>query len=433
MTVISETIRVKGAPDQVIGLKFTRHGPVVHEEQGRGFAIRTVWSDPGTAPYMASLSVMRAKSFDAYRKALEGWGTPSINHIYADVTGTIGWQAVGRTPIRPNWNGLVPVPGDGRYEWQGSLSLDELPHIRNPERGFIATANEMNLPEDWDHSARAIGYEWLDRSRSDRIHAVLDADPGQTIEASGRLQNDVHSEIARRLLLVLESAAPGERAGEAAAHLQGWDCRATAESSQAFLLEYWLTRHLKPALFAACGAVSDKLLWPGSVQSVLALLEKPEDWFDGDAKSRRDTILSESLAAAWEDAIERFGAPDGWKWGELHKLTFAHRLSPIQSEAQQWSIPAMNIGGTGSTTNYANYRVADFQAITGPSVRLLMDVGEWDNSRFINLPGQSGLPDSPHYSDLTEAWRDGVYHPLVYSDQAVEEATELRLRLEPAS
>ncbi len=429
MEVVEEVFAVRGAPDQWLPLKFTRHGPVLHEEDGRVFALRTVWSDPGAAPYMASLAVMRTKDHDAWREALTDWGTPSVNHLYADTDGNIAWQTVGTTPVRPNWNGLLPMPGDGRYEWAGKLTLDQLPHVRDPGCGFIATANEMNIPQGWDHAAHSIGFEWVDRSRADRLKQVLSGEERHSVPAACALQNDVLSLSSRRLLDVLSGARLGPASAPAMALLAGWDCRATADSAEAMLMELWITRHLKPALFTAAGAFSPALLWPGSIQAVLEVLENPGSPEEEEA---RDRLLDDTLAAAWASAGASFGTdPAGWHWKTLHRLPLNHRLARIDGADPAWSIPEMKIGGNGSTVNYANYRVSDFQAITGPSVRLVMDVGAWDNSVFVNLPGQSGLPASPHYADLAPLWENGDYCPLLYSDDAVEAAAVARIRLRP--
>lgn len=437
MTSVEETFEVKGEAPQTRTLRFTRHGPVVHvdAENARAFAIRTVWSEPGSAPYMASLSVMRARDFESYRTALTGWGTPSINHIYADAKGNIGWQTVGRTPIRDSWEGLLPVPGDGRFEWKGHLSLDELPHAFNPARGFVATANEMNIPEDWP-IRNGIGHEWIDKSRSERIHAVLDGQAAHTLEDSCRLQNDLYSFAARRFLAVLAAMRfeDGE-AENARRHLAGWDCIATAASSPAALHEVWTTRHLKPALYAAAGAEGIAgLLQPGDIQAVLDVVERPATFFDKDAEAKLTRLLEETLAAAWRDCSDRLGKdPAAWRWGAVHRLVLDHAVAgAFPGTRGEFSIPPVELGGTGSTPMYASYRPEDFVAITGPSVRIVMDVGDWDNSRFVNMPGQSGDPRSPHYADLLEDWREGRYHQLAYSRDAVDAVTETVIRLEPA-
>ena len=435
MTEVSERFEVRGHPDQHATLRFTRHGPVVHQSDTRAFGIRTVWSDPGHAPYMASLSVMRAKSHDDWRDALKGWGTPSINHVYADESGTIAWQTVGTTPVRDTWNGLLPVSGDGRHEWQGALRLDDLPHMHNPDCGFITTSNENNLPEGWDSAARMIGFEWIDRSRAERIRERLANDPAHSLDAAGRLQNDQFTRAGERMNAVLAGVDFKGDAAIAAAHLAGWDCVAGKDSSPALLFEWWVTRHFKPALFAAMteGEGATDLLWPGAIQSALDLAERPEAWFDADPCQQLDAILSDTLATAWRALCERYGAdPTTWRWGDLHRLDLVHPLHRLgRSETQGWSLPSMPLGGSGSTPNYANYRTGDFQTITGPSVRLLMDVGEWDNCRFINLPGQSGDPGSDHYRDLAADWQAGVYHPLLWSDKAIEAATTTLLHLTP--
>ena len=164
MTIVEETVKVRGAPDVTLTLKFTRHGPVVFERAERrdAIAIRTVWSDPGTSPYCRSLASMRSKSFGEFKDHMKQWGVPAVNQVYADTTGDIGWVAAGFSPDRPNWDGLLPVPGDGRFEWNGFLDPGRLPYKINPAAGYIATANEMNVPADWPQD-KPIGYR-VDRA-----------------------------------------------------------------------------------------------------------------------------------------------------------------------------------------------------------------------------------------------------------------------------
>ena len=171
MTRIDEVFTVKGAPDQTLPLYFTRHGPVLWQDEGRNLALslRTVFTDPGTAPYMASLKSMRATTMSDFREALETWGAPSVNMVYADTTGDICWQAAAYVPRRNGWRGLAPVPGDGRFEWQGYMTAAELPATVNPEDGVVWSANEMNIPDGWNHAAAAVGHEWLEDGRAERI------------------------------------------------------------------------------------------------------------------------------------------------------------------------------------------------------------------------------------------------------------------------
>lgn len=438
MKVVEESFAVKGHPAQSLPLCFTRHGPVVFEDAGRNraYAIRTVWSEPGSAPYMSSLKVMRAKGPEEYRQALQDWGTPSMNHLYADIDGNIGWHAVGKAPIRPNWNGLLPVPGDGRYEWNGFIPTEEMPRSENPERGFVATANEMNIPPEWSTSNPAIGYEWVDASRAQRIHRVLEEQPAHTLADSCRLQNDVYTVAGERAQAVLRPMSFGcEAAAKAAALILAWNCRAEASSPVAALFEIWITTYLKPALYAefAQNKKIRTLLQPGDIQTVLAVLEHPQQWFGGDAVETGRLLAEQTLAAAWQDCQSRFGEDHAsWQWGKVHRLRLDHAVAAAFPESSvDLDIDPLEVGGTGSTPMYGAYRPSDFVNITGPSVRLVMDVGEWDNSLFVNLPGQSGDPASPHYRDLSEAWRSGEYMQLPYSRTAVDEVTASRLLLVP--
>jgi len=177
MAVVEERAECRGHEPQRIELRFAAGAPVLWEDPGRrlALALRTVMTEPGTAPYMACLASSRATSPEAFRAGLAGWGAPTVNQVYADVEGRIAWQVAGFVPRRRGWRGLAPVPGDGRFVWEGFLSAVELPGEDDPARGFVLSANEMNLPEDWDHAAAPLGFEWHADGRAERIAEVLGA------------------------------------------------------------------------------------------------------------------------------------------------------------------------------------------------------------------------------------------------------------------
>ncbi|MEY4167710.1 MAG: hypothetical protein RIR52_1534, partial [Acidobacteriota bacterium] len=208
MRVEHEQIWVKGeAHPREIELKFTVHGPVIHEEgaRHRAYALRWVGSEPGTAGYLASLTLNRVRNWPEFLKAMERWKVPSENLIYADVEGNIGWVAAGLTPIRRNWSGMIPVPGaSGEYEWEGFLPVKELPQSFNPARHYIATANHNILPPGY---TKQLGYEWANPIRYQRIDEVLRR-PGvkYTVADFERLQHDETSLPARQLIGVLRAA-----------------------------------------------------------------------------------------------------------------------------------------------------------------------------------------------------------------------------------
>ncbi|WP_273793184.1 penicillin acylase family protein [Brucella anthropi] len=419
VATITETIPVKGYPDQSVTLEFTRHGPVIYRDakNNRAFGLRTVWMDAGMAPYMASLSVVKAKSYEEYAEALNGWGCPSVNHIYADRTNKIAWKPSGATPLRENWDGLLPVPGDGRYEWNGYLAPQAGPTEVNPARGFIATANAMNLPNDWASTSPAIGFEWLDSSRHDTLHRELSRDTLISLEDCVQLQCSTFSPIAARALNCLKSMG---LTGKTPAWrlLRNWDGDLAASSAPAALFEVWFSKHLGP--FVARREGAEPYVIP-----MLAPFDPPSivEWLEEAAPNREaNKDIAQSLDDAWAECTSLMGEkPEEWSWGRVHQLKLSHPLQSLTDEA--WSPETLELGGSSSSLNYANYRLADFSVLAGPSVRMVIDVGEWDNSLFVNNPGQSGVPSSPHYKDLLARWHNGFHCPLVYSPKAVEAAT----------
>jgi penicillin amidase len=437
MTVLDQHVAVKDGGGATLILRFTRHGPIVYADKtrNRAYAIKSVWFDPGTAPYFASIASMRTKNFADFSTTMSRWGVPATNQVYADQGGTIGWVVAGFSPVRPNWDGLLPVPGDGRYEWDGYFPAADLPIVSNPDKGFVATANEPNLPADWDHETRQIGYEWLERSRSNRIHDVLGAGGGHTVASSGTLQADSVSLPARRLTALLATLSSGI-VGEAAAIFAGWDHRLDVESAAAALFEVWWSKHLRPGLF---GLVTDDpkiqaLLLPGDPETILPLLEQPDGRLGSDPVAARDGLIRSSLESALSECRERLGSdPETWRWGSLHQAHFVHATSTVYKDRPRpdGDVGPLEKGGSDSAPMNASYRTSDFRVTIGASVRVVVDVGSWDNSIWINTPGQSGNPSSSHYGDLAEQWSRGEFVPMLYSQARVDEVVEQRIDLVP--
>lgn len=426
MEIVRERVAVKGAGEQEIELRFTRHGPVIHQDEagGRAFALRSVASEPGAAPYLASLGLLEVATPEQHRAALAHWVSPSTNQIYADTAGNIAWTVAGLAPIRAGGDGLLPTPGGAGEVWQGFVPASVYPYALNPARGFLATANEMNLPDDWDWRRWPLGHEWAEHSRAARIREVLRTQPRHTLAQSCALQTDTLSLPARRICALLEGVP---LPAEAAALLRGWDHRLEAASAPAALFELWWARHLKPALLdriAAGDATLRALLAPGDVESLIALLES-----DDPRIAPRAALLAETLSRAFEEARTRLGPVETWAWGRLHRGDFPHPLGRV---ADLPGIGPLATGGSGSTVMNAAYRPGDFTVTMGASFRMVLDVGDWDASLCINAPGQEGDPASPHYADLAPLWAEGRYVPMLFSRAAVDAAAERRIRLAPA-
>lgn len=438
--VIREAIAVKGGAAKEVELTFTRHGPVVHvdAQKRRAYAVRSGWLETGMSPYFGSVDYMRAKDFKAFQASLVNWGAPTLNQVYADVKGNIGWMPSGLAPRRPNWDGLLPVPGDGRFEWAGFWRGNELPSSYNPREGFIATANAYNIPADYPARERKLGFEWTNPSRHQRVHEVLGSLPKVSLEDSERLQNDILSIPARRLtVLVAPLASDDEKTRRALAFLRGWDARLRADSPQAALEEIWQLRHLRKAYReAVLRPEAAAAISATDMNVMLAGLETPDRRFGDDAVAKRNQLLLSTLKSAWEE-MEKLQGPEPafWQWGKFHFNLNEHPFAPIVDDATRARINVGPIAKNGSefTPSQSLTRVTDFRQMNGPSVRVVLDVGNWDNSRAVNHPGQSGDPESPHYRDLAPLWSEGAYFPLLYSRSAVLRATERVIQLLPES
>jgi penicillin amidase len=439
MKVVRETIEVKGEGPRMVELRFTGHGPVLYVDakNNRAFALRTVWNEPGASGYFGASRMWDAKTWSDFVKARDAWGAPPLNLVYADTAGNIGWAPGGLTPIRPNWDGLMPVPGDGRYEWQGFLAGRDLPSVENPKSGWFATANEMNLPEGYPAEVRKISFEWSDPSRITRIKAVLGAKPKLTLADSMALQTDSHSaESARLIALLAPLASSDPTVAQALTLLKAWDHDETVSSAAAAIYEVWVTKHLAQALAQKLAPTAAKIITAtgASFDATVTRLEHPDSTLGSEPTAARDALLLASLGETVGELKQLMGPdPETWSWGRLHHATFepaAAVLADPELRAQM-SVGPLQLPGSASTPRAATYRISDFAAISGASVRMVLDTGNWDNSVAINTPGESGDPFSPHYRDLFPLWAAGDYVPLLFSRAAVEREAETVLSVVP--
>ena len=364
--VISEEIAVRHADAVAVELKFTRHGPVVFETDTHAFAIKLAWQEPGMAPYFGSVEYMRASNWREFLAALNRWGAPSENQVYADIDGNIGYKPAGMFPRRDGWDGLLPVPGDGRYEWQGFFDMDVLPVEYNPNRGFTGTANSMNLPDDYPIEKYPMGFQWNDGWRYDRLWEVLSGQDAHTLEDSDRLQRDYQSLLAVEVI----DAIPTDGDRDEIKMLRSWDGVMGADSSAAALYAVWYYRHLRPALALYLSAESPELLAFMDSHAVLALLRRD------DARG----AVSQSLENAIADTRRLLG-PDisAWRWGDLHQIHFVHPLAHLADAelAADMAYTPYPRGGSGNTTNNTGFRSSDLLVRSGASYRQVIDVGNW--------------------------------------------------------
>jgi len=406
-------------------------------QRNKAYALRSVWSEPGASAYFGAMRTLDVRDWRGFDAAMAHWGTPSENMAFASVAGDIGWVAVGRAPIRPNWDGLMPVPGDGRYEWAGFLAGRDLPHAYNPSEGFWASANEMNLPADYPAAERKLGFEWSNRSRIQRIKEVLESTERASLADSMALQNDPTSAEACRLKALAAALTPADADAALGVQILGdWDCRAEVASAGAALYEIWSVRYLGRAVAAAIAPDAARpFIGQGALEAVVGLMEMPDARLGAAPAVSRNTLLETTLSSAVKEARRLLG-PDAarWRWGALHRALFEPAIAARADGAlaAQMRVGPLEVAGSASTPLASRWRGDDFVATGGASLRLVMDVGAWDNSVAVNTPGQSADPWSAHYRDLFPLWAAGDYFPLLYSRAAVEAATRDVIVLIPA-
>lgn len=440
MRQMDETIPVRGEAAAVRQLKFTRHGPVIHEDPVRrkAYALRAAYLEyPGTAAYLASLRLNQAQNWNEFVAGMEKHYTPSENMVYADVDGNIGWFGGSIAPIRPrnDWSGMLPVPGNGDFEWRGVLPGSALPRAYNPPEGYVATANEYNLPADYaykDMSART----WAEPYRVQRIREVLADGSRLSVQQSQDLQYDNLSIPARTLggyAKSLNSADPA--VNDALNLLKDWDYRMETDSRAATIYAFWLPEVVKRVSDLYVPANGRAAFGDLSTRKTLEKLAVPDTAFGTPPDRGRDALLLQAL----NDGVQKLRAklgPDStqWQWGKLHHIQFEHSLASLlpPDTAKAWGTPRYAVGGDNDTVHRATFRKSDFRQISGASYRQVIDVANWDNSRVQNVPGQSADPRSPHYQDLLKGWATGEYFPMAFSHAKVDSERADTLTLKPS-
>ncbi|CAB3715479.1 penicillin acylase family protein [Achromobacter piechaudii] len=439
MRQMDESIPVRGEAAAVRQLKFTRHGPVIHEDPVRhkAYALRAAYLEfPGTAAYLASLRLNQAQNWNEFVAGMEKHYTPSENMVYADVDGNIGWFGGSIAPIRPrnDWSGMLPVPGNGDFEWRGVLPGSALPRAYNPPEGYVATANEFNLPADYayrDMSART----WAEPYRVQRIREVLADGSRLTVQQSQDLQYDNLSIPARTLgtyAKALNSADPA--VNDALGLLKDWDYRMDTDSRAATVYAFWLPEVVKRVSDLYVPANGRAAFGDLSTRKTLEKLAAPDAAFGAQPERGRDALLLQAL----NDGVQKLRAklgPDStqWQWGKLHHIQFEHSLASLlpPETAKAYGTPRYPVGGDNDTVHRGTFRKSDFRQISGSSYRQVIDVANWDNSRVQNVPGQSADPRSPYYQDLLKGWATGEYFPMAFSRAKVDSEKADTLTLKP--
>ncbi|WP_267433095.1 penicillin acylase family protein [Sphingomonas sp. GM_Shp_1] len=419
----TETIRVKDADDVVVTLRHAEQGPVLLHDPSRlrATAMASVSLRPGANMTFAIIALNLARNWDELAEAARLHVAPTNLH-YADVDGNIGWRLLGHVPVRPRHDGLLPVPGDGGYDWQGILPTKQMPTLLNPEQGWFASANQFNLPPDWSSANGVTSFTWNAPYRYDRIAQLLSEAGSHSLSDSVALQHDDLSLPALALLPLLPKGLDG-MAAKAAAMLRDWDARLGADSAPAALFEMLWSELGKACLAAIVPDTARDLVTSIDPRPMLALLTRPDERLGSEPEAARDALLASALGRAWEAAVETFGAdPALWRWGDAHRVVLRHPLSGWPGiDAVLPAIEGGRSGGDAFTVMARGYVTArDHHVSHGASFLMVCDVGDWDQSLILSLPGQSIDPRSPHYRDGYATWLAGQARPFPFGREAVD-------------
>lgn len=434
MKVIMDTISVKGEKDYIVAHKYTRHGPVTLQDtkNGIGYAVRCGWLEVGGSPYLASLRMNQATDFASFREACNYSNIPGENMIWADRKGHIGWQAVGIAPVRRNWSGLVPVPGDGTYEWDGYLPIIAKPNVYDPASGIFYTANADVTPKEYEHM-NAIGFSWSDPYRQTRVAEMLQNGRKHSLMDMAAYQTDYVSIPARQLIQLLRPISfekPSLK--DAKERLQNWNYQLSPESIAAGIYNQW-EREITEEVHGMMIPKEAEGLVRIQMKRILDWLSLPDGKFGPDPMAGRDQLLAKTFEQAITSLNKKLGADPGqWTYGQAgyKHITLKHPMSnavkpDIRAKLEVGPAPR---GGNSHTVN--NTSSNDNQS-HGASFRIIVDTGDWDACLASNTPGQSGDPDHPHYRNLFQLWAKDRFFPLFYSRKKVESVKEYVLELAP--
>ena len=434
MRTISETIEVKDARSVSVELKYTRHGPVVFEDQENSlaYAIRPAWTEVGGSPYLASLRMDQATSWEEFREASNFSNIPGENMIWADRQGNIGWQAVGIAPIRRNFSGMVPVPGDGRYEWDGYLPIKAKPNEFNPDRGYIETSNSNYTKPDYPY-LDAIGFTWTDPYRWARGSEVLGSGRKFNMTDMVELQHDYLSIPARTLIPFFKDLESDDLEVEQARQmLLDWDFVLDKESVEAGIYVAFERQLLDNIELLKVPEIAKSYVSVG-MKTAIDMLLAPDGDFGNDPIQGRDEFLLQTLSQGIQNLKQKLGPEfKDWVYGQedyKHAL-IRHPLSPAlnQELRDRLNVGPAPRGGNGFTLG--NTGSGDNQT-SGASFRIFVDTRDWDNTLGMNTPGQVGDPDSPLYDNLFELWANDKVFPAFYSREKIESVLFEKLDLIP--
>ena len=437
-----EQIRIRGKGDTNRVVRSTIHGPIISDfgqggPSGETLSMRWTAHEPGQDS-RCLYGINRARCWDEFLTSLSYQAAPTLNYVFADQQGNIGYSLAGKIPIRSQVPSLLPLDGwNQKNEWKGYVAFDELPRLYNPPEGAIATANHRIVNSSYPYY---LSHFFEPPHRIHRIQELLTSKEHFTIDEMAAMQMDLVSLHAKRCidtlkldLVQLKNDSP--RLDDAAHRLLRWDGKCHEKSVEATLFHVFYRRLMAnlfvPALgqelFEAYGEIFNQCLTP--TDQILGDPNSP--WFSAQSRSE---LVAKSLQETCEELTQAFGDNmANWKWGRIHTLILSHSLGRIKLLRPMLATGPVSSPGDGATINMGFYRhSSSYQHTVGASLRFIIDVGRWDQSRFVLLSGQSGHLFSPYYRDQTALWRNGQSIRIHCSDNEMASAQSLVLEPIPS-
>jgi penicillin amidase len=453
LETITETIKVKGSEPVVLNIHLTRHGPIMNDLFGLSdtppLAHRWAVADGRqVARAIAQLNI--AQNWNEFHAALRYWEAIGQTFLYADVDGNIGLQTAGIVPIRvPKHLGIVPVPGwTDEYEWQGYIPFDEMPSMFNPSSGYLFSANSRVAPDDYPYR---ISYDWFSPGyRAQRMEKLLKAKVAEgkpfTMDDMRNIQADTYSipgELLRPYLLAL--TPENDQQTKSLSYIKSWNLDYDVNSVGAAVFETWVSFMIDNTVndeLGAHGLVNYVGAYPWLKKSpaVTAMMQNPNNaWFDDvntPAKETRDDIVRRSLSDALAWLTKWYGDdPAKWNWGQMHQVRFNHtpfeNAGPMVSSifsSKTYPAPGSNFS---LNLSYGQRGSQSFDIWAGASIRMILDLSDWDAMRAATATGQSGQLFHPNREDQIQDWLAVMCHVSPFSKDAVKAEAAATLTLKP--
>jgi penicillin G amidase len=409
-----EIIHVKDGEPVRKTIRYSRNGPLVDEIlpplARRTGPVSLKWLGAYQGGWLTALLAMnRAQNAGAFREALRPWHVPTFSVVYADTDGHIGYHAAGRIPIRQVWERGYRPGWDPAHQWQGLIPFEGMPQLTDPERGWIATANNRPAPDDFPYP---LSGTWNDGQRARRIRQMIEAKPILSHADLAAMQQDALSPRAVRCLpglLKVLTASQDPRFQQAADYLRRWDGRMEPNQVGASIFEVFFARWTRVVVRERFKEETAAFLASGvNGLSAALLTDDPFGWF---APGKREEAIRQAMELALDWLTNRLG-PDlsQWTWSKLHILLLRHVLSgrgDLGPLLDQRGLPvpgnAHTVGNTGLGPN--------FEAKTGAGFRLIADLSSSPPMLWsVDAQSQSGHPGSPHYRDQLETWSKGEHY-----------------------